>query len=515
MWEPVLVHEMLAESAQRSPDRPFLLTPDHAFTYGRAESETNRMARALRRLGVKRGDRVAILADNSPDYIASYYGSLQAGAVAVPVNTSTHARGLNFVLENCAVRILIAQDRFSPVVADALESTPELRFLLTHDPAGLGKVPAHVEVVPWGQALAAETEAPVTCPCVDVDLASIIYTSGSTGRPRGASLSHLNLTANTRSIVRYLELTAEDRIMAVLPFYYVYGKSLLNTHAWAGGSLVIGSDLTFPNDLVDEMHRTEVTGFAGVPSTYAILLNRSRLASDPPPSLRYVTQAGGAMAPELIRRLMEGLPRARVFIMYGATEAGARLTFLSPEDLPRKLGSIGRAIPNVEVRVLREDHQEADVGETGELVARGSNIMAGYWGDLEETHQVLGPEGFHTGDLGRRDEEGFLYVVGRKREMIKCGAHRISPKEIEEVLMDHPEVHEVAVIGIPHEMLGEAIRAYVVLREASDLTPQDLLSFAVARLPEYKVPAEIRLRPDLPKNASGKIQKQLLRDENS
>lgn len=514
MREPVLVHEMLAESAQRSPDKPFLITSDETITYGRAASEANRMARALRRLGVKRGDRVAILADNSLDYVAAYYGSLQAGAVAVPVNTSTHARGLNFLLENCGVKALIAEDRFGPVVAEALEATPELRYLLTHDPAGLGMIPAHVKVVPWAGALAAETDAPVACPCVDIDFASIIYTSGSTGRPRGASLSHLNLTANTRSIVRYLELTAQDRVMAVLPFYYVYGKSLLHTHTWAGGSLVIGSDLTFPNDLVDDLHRTEATGFAGVPSTYAILLNRSRLCTDPPPALRYVTQAGGAMAPELIRRLVDGLPRTRVFIMYGATEAGARLTYLPPEDLPRKLGSIGRAIPNVEVRVLREDHQEADTGETGELVARGSNIMAGYWGDLEETRAVLGPEGFHTGDLGRRDDEGYLYVVGRKREMIKCGAHRISPKEIEETLMEHPDVHEVAVIGVPHEIMGEAIRAYVVLREGSDLAPQDLVGFAATRLPEYKVPAEVRLRSDLPKNASGKIQKQVLRDEN-
>lgn len=513
MPEPVLVHEILSRSAQRDPLRTFLVFPESTVTYGEAESAANRMAGLLRELRLERGDRVALLAENSLDYVAGYYGTLKAGCVSVPVNTSIYSRGLQYILENCGVRALIAQASFAPVVAGALESVPELRVLLTEDPAPFGQIPAHIALVDSRQGMAARNEDVPESRTVDIDLASIIYTSGSTGRPRGATLSHLNLVANTRSIVRYLGLTVEDRVLAVLPFYYVYGKSLLNTHAWAGGSLVLGTDLLFPNDVIDEINRTGATGFSGVPSTFAILLNRSRLATDPPPSLRYVTQAGGGMAPEMIRRLMEALPRTRIFIMYGATEAGARLTYLPPEELPRKVGSIGRAIPNVEVRVLRDDGTEAADGETGELVARGSNIMSGYWGDAEETRQVLSPEGFHTGDLGRRDEEGYLYVVGRKREMIKCGAHRISPKEIEEALMEHSEVHEVAVIGVPDEIMGEAIRAFVVLRQGSGLRPEELIRFAAARLPEYKVPAGIVLRADLPKNPSGKIQKQSLRDE--
>lgn len=511
MGEPVLVHEILGRSAERMPDRPFLVLPDRTVTYAQAERRSNQMGRLLRRLGVERGDRVAVLSESTDDYVTAYYGALKAGAVAVPVNTSTDGRGLNYILDNCDVKALVTQNGFSEVVTAALPTAPRLRLLVTDGLESFGTIPAHLSAVEAGPAAAAESEEPPAAGGIDVDLASIIYTSGSTGRPRGAMLSHLNLVSNTRSIVQYLGLTPEDRVLAVLPFYYVYGKSLLNTHAWAGGSLVLGTDLAFPNDVVTEMHRTECTGFSGVPSTFAILLNRSRLSADPPPSLRYVTQAGGAMAPEMIRRLMEALPRTRIFIMYGATEAGARLTYLSPDDLPRKIGSIGRAIPNVEVRVLKEDGTEAATGETGELVARGSNIMSGYWSDLEETRQVLGPEGFHTGDLGRRDEDGFLYVVGRKREMIKCGAHRISPKEIEEALMEHPDVHEAAVIGVPHEILGEAIRAFVVLREGSALTARELEGFAAARLPEYKVPAEILLRTDLPKNASGKIQKQKLR----
>lgn len=512
--EPILLHEVLSLSADRAPERPLLRGPGFVVTYGEAEAAANRLGRILLRLGIRRGERIAILAENSLDYVAAYYGSMKAGAVAVPINTSIDARGLNFILENCAVRALFAQSRFAAVVSGALAGTPDLEFLLADDPAAFDPVPAHIHVLNLSEASAAEEggSAPA-CPAVDVDLASIIYTSGSTGRPRGAMLTHLNLVANTRSIVCYLALTPEDRIMTVLPFYYVYGKSLLNTHAWAGGSLIIGTDLLFPNDVVRRMQADEATGIAGVPSTFAILLNRSNLAASPPPTLRYATQAGGAMAPELTRRLIAALPRARIFVMYGATEAGARLTVLPPEDLPRKIGSIGKGIPNVEVRVLRDDGTEADAGETGEIVARGSNIMAGYWGDRDETDRVLGPEGFRTGDLGTRDDEGFLYVVGRKREMIKCGAHRISPKEIEETLMEHPEVHEVAVIGVPDEILGEAIQAFVVLREGRTLAEPEIRAFAATRLPEYKIPAAIRIRTDLPKNPSGKIQKQALREE--
>ncbi|MBM3285924.1 MAG: acyl--CoA ligase [Candidatus Eisenbacteria bacterium] len=512
--EPVLLHEVLERSAERAPESPFLRFPDRIVTYGEAEDQANRFARCLRRLRIRRGDRIGILAENSLDYVLSYYGTLKAGAAAVPINTSLDARGLDFILDNCRVRALVTQPRFAEVTTPALARTPDLRHLITRDPGAFGAIPAHIEPIPLPAALEAESGASAPpCPAVDIDLASIIYTSGSTGQPRGAMLTHLNLVSNVRSIVTYLRLTSEDRILVILPFYYVYGKSLLNTHAWAGGSLIVGSDLLFPNSVVDRMKKDGATGISGVPSTFALLMNRSRLAADTPPSLRYITQAGGAMAPELIRRLMEALPGVTIYIMYGATEAGARLTYLPPADLPRKVGSIGRAIPNVEMRVLREDATEADVGETGELVARGSNIMAGYWGDLEETRRVLGPEGFHTGDLGRRDEEGFLYVVGRKREMIKCGAHRISPKEVEEVLMEHPEIHEAAVIGIPDEILGEAILAFVVLREGHSATEAALKDFASSRLPEYKIPAAFSIRAELPKNESGKIQKQKLKDD--
>jgi acyl-CoA synthetase (AMP-forming)/AMP-acid ligase II len=351
-------------------------------------------------------------------------------------------------------------------------------------------------------------------PPVDVsedDPAVIVYTSGSTGKPHGAVLRHGNILANTRSIVRYLELHREDRAVVVLPFPYVYGASLLHTHVAVGGSLVLHGSTVFPNKILDAIAENEATGFAGVPSTFAILLHRSDIASRRFPTLRYVTQAGGPMPPAHVRRLVEALPGTRVIVMYGATEASARLTWLPPEHLERKLGSIGVPIPDVELRIRREDGSEAATDEVGEIVARGPNIMAGYWGDPAGTAEVLDGAGFHTGDLGRRDADGFFWVVGRRREMIKSGAHRISPREIEDVLLLDPAVEEAAVVGRPDEVLGEVVIAHVTARPGKHPSSEGLKRLCQERLPAAKVPVEVHVRESMPRNAAGKVDKLALR----
>ncbi len=510
-----LVHHFLEHSAQADPDATALVHEGMRMTYGELESAANRLARVLVKEGVRPGDRVGIVVLNSRLYVEAYYAVLKAGAIAVSLNTAADGRTVQALLRDCEAKALIAGPRFGTVVCEALPRLPDLSLVLTPGSETLPAVPAHVRHLSIEDAVGAEPDSAAAVRRIDLDRAAIIYTSGSTGRPRGAVLSHLNLVSNTRSIVSYLGLGRDDRVLALLPYYYVYGKSLLNSHFAAGGAVIIENRFAFPQVALDTLEREEATGLAGVPSTFAILLNRTNFARRPLSSLRYVTQAGGAMAPELIRRLIDALPGKRVFIMYGATEAGARLSFLEPAELPRKIGSVGKAIPNVEIRVLRDDGTEAAPGETGELVARGSNIMEGYWGDPGETAKVLDRNGFHTGDLGWTDEEGFLHIAGRSRDMIKSGAHRIHPKEIEDVLLEHPEVHEVAVIGVSDEVLGEAVKAYVVFRRGSTASTKEILEFCNKRLPLFKMPKAVEAREELPKNPSGKIMKDVLRAESA
>ncbi len=505
-----LVHQLLERQADARPETALVVEGRTHATYAEIDQRANAMAHVLLGQGVERGDRIGLLAINSVEYIVGYYGILKAGAVAVSCNASANDRSCRELLGLCEARGLICGRRMGRR-AGGVEELAHIEFVIGResewderlartehcrlvDPSVLDTVDQNspkVAIAPW-------------------DRAAIIYTSGSTGRPKGATLRHSNIVANTRSIVQYLQLTPFDRVMVVLPFHYVYGKSLLNTHVAAGGSVVLENGFLFPQRALDTLERSECTGFSGVPSTFAILLNRSNIATREFPHLRYVTQAGGAMAPELQRRLIEALPGKQIFIMYGATEASARLAYLPPEDLQRKIGSIGKAIPGVELRVTRADGSEADVQEVGELVAQGGNIMEGYWRDVEGTASVLDQHGYHTGDLAYRDDDGFLFVVGRSREMIKSGAHRIAPKEIEDILQEHPSVHEAAVVGVPDEILGECIAAFISTRSSVSLNEKEVINWCRQRLPAYKVPRLLRVIEDFERNASGKINKLVL-----
>jgi len=518
-----LIHHFLEHHAQTTPEQIACIHGDEAVSYGEMERAANRVAHLLRELGVRRGERVALLLDNSSAYITAYYGILKCGGVTVAMYSTTVAKTLRYIVKDCAVSVLITQSRHLPLLQEARDELPHLRAVVLLD-AAAEPAPAEAQSAAQplpcplitAQAVGQQPETPLPLHMVDQHLASIIYTSGSTGDPRGAMLTHLNIVTNTRSIVSYLDLTAQDRIMVVLPFAYVYGKSLLNTHFAAGGTVIIDNRFIFPNVVLKTMQEQQATGFSGVPSTYAIILGKSAVRKMEFPALRYLTQAGGAMAPTLIREVMEVFQGKKIFIMYGATEASARLSYLPPEELSRKVGSIGIPIPNVELRLIKDDGQEAALGEVGEIVARGTNMMSGYWNHTEETKTALTQHGFHTGDLGRMDDEGFFYVVGRKRDMIKSGANRVSAKEIEETILEHPRILEAAVIGVPDQYLGEAICAYVTLKPEhgnghEQSLAASLIAFCRDRLPEFKVPRAVIVQEKLPKNASGKIMKEILR----
>jgi long-chain acyl-CoA synthetase len=504
----MLVHDLLSRSARRVPDSIAVIESAATVTYAQLECRAADVAAALQRSGVRRGDRVILALENSSAFIACYFGVLKAGAVVVPLPSGSRSDRLPLALTDCTPAACIVDETTWPVVA-ASASAQSLcgRFVL---PRHGSRSAAEIVLADVTVTKDRGSLLPQAVSMSERDLAAIIYTSGSTGAPRGVMLTHVNICANTASIVEYLGLTDADRMMVVLPFYYVYGLSLLHTHLAVGGSLVLDNRFAFPNVILNAMRDHGVTGFAGVPSTFAMLLHRSNLRSMSFPALRYVTQAGGPMPPARVNEWLEALPGVPFVIMYGATEAAARLAYLPPSELRRRPGSIGRAIPNVELRILRDDGSVAAVGEAGELVARGSNISPGYWNCPDETHARFGPDGFRTGDLAFADADGFLYLVGRRHDMIKVGAHRVSAKEIEEVLHEHPAVHEAAVIGVPHPLLGEVPVAHVVLREAGQATELDLIVFCRVRLAEPKVPSRIVFSSDLPKSGSGKIDKRLL-----
>jgi amino acid adenylation domain-containing protein len=505
----VLVHQLLSHAAARTPDATAIIEPSRTVTYGQLDGLANRFANVLRESGVRRGDRVVIALENSVEMVAAYFGAMKAGAVAVPLPQGPRSDRLAKAVADCTPAACIVN------TATATDTTTFARVPNVFVDSGRRDPRFRPAQLPIGTDLAATLESaspePVEMPCIDQDLAAIVYTSGSTGLPRGVMLRHRNIIANTESIVTYLELTAADRVMCVLPLYYVYGLSLLHTHMAVGGSLILDNRFAYPNVILEAMRDRQATGFAGVPSNFAVLLRLSSLTEFALPHLRYVTQAGGAMPPARILEWLERGLQAPFYVMYGATEASARLTYLPPALLRGKIGSIGVPIPNTEIVVIKDDGMPAAPFEQGELVARGANVSCGYWNAPQETAERFTPLGYRTGDLGYVDSDGFLYLVGRRDDMMKMGAHRVGAQEIEHVISEYPNVFEVAVVAAPHSVLGEAPVAFVSFRDENWPRPEEVRAFCGTRLPAQKVPTQIVLCAELPKGASGKIDRAGLR----
>lgn len=511
---PRLLHHLLEGAARAWPEREAMVCGRGHSSYRDLDEGANRIAHALLRAGVGRGERVGILMPNGARFASGYFAIAKMGGVAVPINTAATPAHLGHVLRDAGVSALLLEGRAKPERLRVLSEAPALRVLFAAgDVSRLGQLRRRDAGFLRSLDGVLEEESPER-PEREVsprDLACLAYTSGSTGRPKGVMLRHANIVANTESIASCLDLRPDDRMMVVLPFFYCYGASLIHTHFRVGASLVIENQFTYPNRVLERMEEERVTGFAGVPSTFAILLRRSSLRERSLEHLRCVTQAGGAMAPALIRELREALPGARIHVMYGQTEASARLSCLPPELLDEKIGSIGRGIPGVELRVLGPDGERVRPAQVGEIVATGPNVMAGYWGCPEATRTVLDAEGLHTGDLARVDEDGFIYIVGRKRDIINCNAHRISAGEIEEAILEEASVLECAVVGVEDEIAGEAICAFVVPVDGGGIGEREILRACKERLPAYQVPRSVEICRSLPRNEAGKILKEELR----
>lgn len=510
----MLVQDYLINSAERFPEKELIIQQTKRSTYAEVLSAALSIANWLHMKNLSPGFRGAILSDNPFEYITAYFAILIAGGVVVGLNSQTSHRTLITILNDCKVSIIFANDKYSKYLHKIANEIYSVKTAVINTKKSKSFPPK--TSFEWIDS--ADTLTPHNGSSrgsfperSSSDIAQIIYTSGTTGKPKGVMLRHSNLMANTNSITDYLNLTENDRVMAVLPFFYSYGNSIMLTHIAVGGSLVANQNFMYPNVILDQMVNEKVTGFSGVPSTYAILLNRSAIHDYTFPSLRYLTQAGASMSPALVHKLKNIFPHIDIFIMYGQTEASARLSYLDPKDIDKKSDSVGKPIQGVVLQLLNSQGHPVQVGEVGEVVASGDNIMAGYWGRPEETAKVLRKEGLWTGDLARMDEEGYFYIVSRKSEIIKSGSHRIAPKEIEEVILEHQAIHEVAVVGVEDAILGEIITACVVLKEDEACTARELTIHCRKELPGYKVPHRIIFYDELPKTTTGKIRKTTLK----
>ncbi len=475
---------------------PAVFHEDEVITYGELRRRTRRTAGALLDRGHTQGDRIGILAENSPFFVVAYLGIIQAGLVAVPLGTDLPAETQLRMAREAGMSRLLVSARCAP------------RSRLWAEPAG-------IRLLTEDELEAARISQPQLWPVIEPkrDLAALMFTSGSTGTPKAVMISHRNIECNAEDIIDYLGLRTDDRGMVVLPFHYCFGLSLLHTHLLAGASLVLSQAFKlFPEQVIGELLERDCTGFAGVPSTYQILLRRTRFCQTAFPRLRWLQQAGGKLPNPCIRELIEAFPQLKFFLMYGQTEATARLSFLPPERLRDKLGSLGRGLRSTRLEVLKANGSPVRPGsmEIGEIVAAGDNISPGYWNEPEETARFFRHGKLRTGDLARVDEDGFIFFVERERDFLKPGGNRVSAREIEDIIAELREVMEVAVVGAPHELLGEAIVACVVVRPDGACAGEDIERHCRKRLPAFKVPHQIRLLNSLPHNASGKVQKDRL-----
>ncbi len=477
-------------------DAPALHCDCRSMTYAALRENVAGLASLLLQNGVAKGDRVAVLAENCRFFVAAYLAAMRAGCCAVPIPTDMNEERFNEIVENLGPHAVFASSR----LRRRIESVVSRCNLIIIDDA---------------TALPAADYFATAWPAVDpaCDLAAVMLTSGSTGSPKGVMVSHRNIIVNSQDIVEYLALNDSDRAMAVLPFYYCYGASVLHSHLAVGASVVINNRFMFPEKVLDELASARCTGFAGVPSTYQILLRKTRFTSRQFPDLRWLQQAGGKLPNPFICELLEAFPQVKLFVMYGQTEATARLSYLPPDRLDDKLGSVGKGLPHSKLEVINADGRPVSPGsdEIGEIVASGDNVTLGYWNDPAESIKYFRDGKLYTGDMARLDSDGFIFIVERARDFIKALGNRVSPKEIEEAISEIPEVVEAAVIGVPHEIWGEAIKAFVVPVKKDAVTAEKIRAHCLARLPNYKIPEYVEIVSQLPRTSAGKISKEKLR----
>lgn len=505
------------ESSKRYPDKTFVRCQNHAWTYSEVESLTQKVSGMLLKFGVQKGDRVVIFCDNSIQYIAAFFGIMRINAVAVPFNPMKMTDQLLYIIEKCSPRLIIV---CSSTAGRLNPADIRLRVkVIDIDCGGLWEDHNYIDGI-FGGSKECNGYRSKNSNCAEQnytvnenDNAIILFTSGTTAHPKGVVLTHGNLIANTQAIVEYLHLTSEDSILMTLPFTYSYGNSILLTHAFAGASIVLENYAAYPYKILESIKRHGVSGFSTVGSYINLMLkyiknSNSNSSNNFFAHLRYMTFAGESTNPDDIRFLCANFPDLKVYVMYGQTEASARLSYLCPEMLPGKAGSVGKGLSNVKLRVVDGCGFDIRPGEVGEIIAAGPNVMKCYWDDPIATQEVLRDGWLYTGDSATVDEDGFIYIKGRKTDMLKHMGHRISPVEIESVLNSYGGIKESAVIESKFDSIP-VIKAFIVMEK--ECSTEEIRKFVYAKLPVYMRPQVFEVVDQLPRTDTGKIMRNFLR----
>jgi acyl-CoA ligase (AMP-forming) (exosortase A-associated) len=510
------LHDLLAEAAARSSDAPAVTFRDDTVSYAQLWREVRAAAGGLRTLGLARDDRVAVYLDKRIETVAAVFATSAAGGAFVPVNPVLRPRQVAYILADCDVRVLVTTPERLQALGDELAEVKSLEHVVV---VGGTAVDARWPVTTWNDLTAGPTMP--DSPAIDLDMAAILYTSGSTGTPKGVVLSHRNLLAGAESVSHYLQMTADDVVLAALPLSFDAGFSQLTT-SFASGAHVVLVNYLLPRDVVRLCSRHAVTGLTCVPPLW-IQLVEQQWPEEATRHLRYFANTGGRMPRTTLDRLRSIFPSAKPYLMYGLTEA-FRSTYLDPAEVDRRPDSIGKAIPNAEIMVVRPDGSLCDAGEEGELVHRGALVARGYWNDPERTAERFRPtpgaEGallpepaVWSGDSVVRDEDGFLYFVGRTDEMIKTSGYRVSPTEVEEVAYGTGLVRDAVAFGVPDPQLGQRIMLVVSPKADAGLDATAVKAALKKALPLYMLPKDVLIRPELPRSPNGKFDRNLLRQE--
>jgi long-chain acyl-CoA synthetase len=483
---------IVTESAGRAPENIAVRLGQEELSYAELDDRSARLATRLREKGLRQGDRVGVMLPNVLEFPVTYYGVLRAGGVVVPMNVLLKRREIGFYLEDSGARLLLAWHGFAEEARDGA--------------AAAGAELIEIEPASFAELLAAHEPTPELAPTEEDDTAVILYTSGTTGKPKGAELTHFNLSRNSDIAARTTcDISAGDVVLGALPLFHSFGQTVgMNASLRVGATLVLLPKFD-PAEALEIMQREGVTNFYGVPTMYGALLHHPGLEDYDVSTLRICITGGASMPVEVLRGFEEAFG-CELLEGYGLSETSPVASSNHP-GRPRKAGSIGTPLEEVEMKVFDEDDNEVPQGEVGEIVIRGHNVMKGYWQRPDATAEAMRGGWFHTGDMARVDEDGYFFIVDRKKDMIIRGGYNVYPREVEEVLYEHPKIREAAVLGVPHDQWGEEIGAAVVLHEGERLTPEEVSEYVKERIAAYKYPRIVWFMDELPKGPTGKILK--------